>query len=71
MSPVVIIVGASVRAAAQSAVRAGYQVLAADLFRDSDLRKCAESIRVQDYPNGLLDVLSEWPPSDWLYTGGL
>lgn len=71
MPETLIIVGASARAAAQSAVRAGYRVWAADLFADADLRACAETVEVRDYPRGLQRALAEAPPGDWLYTGAL
>lgn len=63
------IVGASVRAAAQSAARAGWAIQAADLFADRDLSEIAEARRVVDYPAGLGEHL---PGVDsWMYTGAL
>ena len=53
----IAIVGASVRAAAASAVRAGFSVAAADLFADEDLREIADATRIRDYPDGLADWL--------------
>ena len=47
------IVGASTRAAAASAVRAGFQPLAADLFADADLRHIATATRMSPYPDGV------------------
>ena len=41
------IVGASTRSAAASAVRAGFQPLAADLFADADLRRIATATRIR------------------------
>jgi uncharacterized protein len=65
------IVGASVRAAAASAVRAGFRPLAADLFADADLRAIATTTRISPYPEGLLDWLRTVEPAAWMYTGAL
>jgi predicted ATP-grasp superfamily ATP-dependent carboligase len=65
------IVGASTRSAAASAVRAGFQPLAADLFADADLRAIATATRVSPYPEGLLDWLRAVEPPAWMYTGAL
>jgi predicted ATP-grasp superfamily ATP-dependent carboligase len=66
-----LILGASARAAAWSARRAGFSVLAADLFADADLRQMAVAHRVSDYPAGLARIAQQAPPAAWLYTGGL
>jgi len=66
-----IIIGASARAAAQSAVRAGFHVFAADLFADEDLRAIATAVRIRDYPRGLLAAAERFPPGPFIYTGGL
>jgi predicted ATP-grasp superfamily ATP-dependent carboligase len=65
------IVGASTRSAAASAVRAGFQPLAADLFADADLRHIATATRVRPYPEGLVDWLRAIGPPAWMYTGAL
>ena len=65
------IAGASVRAAAQSAVRAGFDVTAADLFCDRDLAACCQAFQVPDYPQGILPICRAVGPQEWLYTGGL
>jgi predicted ATP-grasp superfamily ATP-dependent carboligase len=65
------IIGASTRAAAASAVRAGFQPLAADLFADADLRRIATSTRVSPYPEGFIDWLRALEPPAWMYTGAL
>jgi predicted ATP-grasp superfamily ATP-dependent carboligase len=65
------IVGASARAAAASAVRAGFQPITADLFADADLRAIATATRVSPYPDGLLDWLRALQPPAWMYTGAL
>jgi predicted ATP-grasp superfamily ATP-dependent carboligase len=66
-----LVVGASVRAAAFSAARAGYRPLAADLFNDVDLRRLCPSHRVVDYPHGLIAASRHFPAAPWIYTGGL
>lgn len=69
----VLIVGASVRAAAWSAVRAGWDPVAIDLFGDRDLRAVATVRRVEpeDYPTGLRVPAREFPGLPMLYTGAL
>jgi predicted ATP-grasp superfamily ATP-dependent carboligase len=68
-----LIVGASARAAAHSALRAGLTPCAADLFADRDLAAAARCARVAlaDYPEGLLDAAAAFPPGPWVYTGAL
>jgi uncharacterized protein len=65
------LVGASVRAAAQSARRAGWSPVAWDLFADADLRAIGPAERL----GGTFDeVVTRWsssPPGPWLYTGCL
>ncbi len=46
-------------------------VSAGDLFGDVDLAACCPSVRVSNYPEGLLDVLLAAPPGPWMYTGAL
>jgi predicted ATP-grasp superfamily ATP-dependent carboligase len=65
------IVGASTRAAAASALRAGYQPVTADLFADADLRLTATATRIAPYPDGFLDWLRTIDPPAWMYTGAL
>jgi len=65
------IVGASVRAAAFSALRAGYEVVAADLFADADLRRVCPVRRIAGYSDALADWLAETECDGWLYTGAL
>ena len=66
------IVGASVRAAAFSAVRAGFEVVAADLFADADLRAICETTRIESgYPDALADWLATTECDGWLFTGAL
>lgn len=67
-----MIVGASVRAMAESAAGAGFAVCAADLFGDRDLlRVASEWRRAVPYPDALPEVVAGFPPGPWLYTGGL
>lgn len=65
------ILGASVRAAARSAVRAGYLPVAADLFADEDLRQHCPATRIQNYPAGLVDWLAATDCDGWMYSGAL
>lgn len=70
--PSLVVVGASVRAIAESAVRAGRDVFAADLFGDGDLRAIARGYaRALPYPDVLPQLVAGFPPAPWLYTGGL
>lgn len=71
MNQPLAIVGASARAAAASAVRAGFQPVAADLFADADLRAIATATRISPYPEGLVDWLRAVEPPAWMYTGAL
>lgn len=67
-----LIVGASARAAAFSAKRAGLTPWAADLFADRDLA-CAslDHRRVVNYPRGFFEVSRQGPAGPWMYTGAL
>jgi len=68
-----IIVGASARAAAFSALRAGLRPWCIDLFADTDLRACCPAIAIaqSDYPERLREVIETAPQGPWMYTGGL
>lgn len=66
----VLIIGASVRAAAASARRAGYGVVAADLFGDTDLIEVAEFHPISEYPAGFREIVRGCS-LPVLYTGGL
>src|SRR5687767_8413352 len=66
------IVGASARAAAFSAIRAGGSVAASDAFGDADLRAFVPYLEPEgSYPGGLERVLSRMPDAPFAYTGGL
>ena len=72
--PHLVCVGASVRALACAAARAGWRVHAADLFGDRDL--LAEvtthtSAGVTAYPHGLAEAVARFPDGPWCYTGAL
>ncbi|MBI3821502.1 MAG: ATP-grasp domain-containing protein [Planctomycetes bacterium] len=69
----VIIIGASARAAAMSACRAGWTPWCADLFADADLQRIAQArkVPIESYPEGLLDALAEMPAAPVIYTGAL
>jgi predicted ATP-grasp superfamily ATP-dependent carboligase len=71
MASHVVIVGTSVRAAAQSAAAAGYRVTGIDLFADQDLAECATAIRCDDYPRGLARLAETADAGPWMYTGAL
>lgn len=70
MKPLIIL-GGSVRAAAFSALRGGYQPYCADLFADADVSLRCSARLVADYPAGLATALETYPNAPWLYTGGL
>jgi predicted ATP-grasp superfamily ATP-dependent carboligase len=67
-----LILGASARAAAFSALRAGLRPWCADLFADVDLRRCCPAVRLAGpYPDGFAALLAAAPAAPWLYAGGL
>lgn len=69
--PRLLIVGASTRAAAFSAVRAGWQPICLDRYADADLQACATTCRVEAYPDGLIQALAALPAYPLMYVGGL
>jgi uncharacterized protein len=68
-----LIFGASARAAAFSALRAGLRPWCADLFADADLQaRCAvQRVHAADYPRRFLKLVDADTPGPWMYTGGL
>jgi predicted ATP-grasp superfamily ATP-dependent carboligase len=66
-----ILLGASVRAAAQSAVRAGFAPYAIDFYADRDCAACGPAIKVERYPHDFGETLAAAPAAPWIYTGGL
>jgi uncharacterized protein len=70
--PPLLIFGASARAAAFSALRAGLQPWCADLFADIDLQARCPAMRLPGhYPEGFEELAAGDVPGPWLYTGGL
>ena len=67
----VLIVGASTRAAAHSALRAGLTPAAIDLFADRDLKAVARCARIDAdaYPSGLIGASRNFPDGPVVYTG--
>jgi uncharacterized protein len=66
-----LIVGASARAAAFSALRAGLRPWCVDLFADADLRAvCPAHPLAGRYPHGFVEWFDR-APGPWMYTGGL
>jgi predicted ATP-grasp superfamily ATP-dependent carboligase len=66
-----LIVGASARAAAFSALRAGYEPICCDQFADADLQAVARCCRVDRFPDELVECARQFPELPLLYTGGL
>src|SRR5258706_15155917 len=69
----IIIAGASTRAAAFSALRAGLEPYCFDLFADADLAARCPVVKLDAaaYPHNLLKEMPKAPPGPWMYTGGL
>lgn len=66
-----LLIGASVRAAAQSARRAGFEPYAIDLFGDRDLRQVAHVQVSTDYPADIPAIAGEMPAAPFLFTGAI
>lgn len=73
MADRILILGASARAAAASARRAGYEPFVIDLFADRDTQSLADCLRcpLEAYPHGLFRLARQAPRMPWMYTGGL
>jgi len=71
MSGMLIILGASARAAAFSALRAGLDPYCGDYFADADLRRRCPATAITDYPDQLEEVARQAPPGPWMYTGAI
>ncbi|MBI2993033.1 MAG: ATP-grasp domain-containing protein [Gammaproteobacteria bacterium] len=73
VQPELIVIGASARAAAFSAARAGFSPWWIDQFGDADLREAFPGRRVppRDYPRGIVDAIDAAPRAPWIYTGAL
>jgi predicted ATP-grasp superfamily ATP-dependent carboligase len=67
-----IIVGSSVRAAAQSAVRAGFRPWCIDQFGDRDLvENSGNVITVTDWPDEIESAIQSAPQAEWVYSGAI
>jgi predicted ATP-grasp superfamily ATP-dependent carboligase len=68
-----LIVGASARAAAFSAMRVGMRPWCADLFADADLAARTSAFRVDaaTWPHSIRPVFDQAPRGPWLFTGAL
>lgn len=68
-----LIVGASTRAAAESAARAGFEVFAVDAFGDWDLRQVARVAVPGDWcdDDAIACAAASFPEGPWLYTGAV
>ena len=73
MTERILILGASARAAAASARRAGFEPFAIDLFADADTERICDCLKCppNEYPHGLYRLARQAPPMPWMYTGGL
>lgn len=73
MSNPLLIVGASGRAAAASALRAGFEPFVIDLFADADTVRLCPTLKCDPaaYPHGFIELAKQAPPGPWMYTGGL
>ena len=71
MTQSLLIAGASVRSAVDSALRAGFKPLAIDQYNDEDLRQRCPCHRIEHYPSQLVEISQQIPPLPWIYTGGL
>jgi predicted ATP-grasp superfamily ATP-dependent carboligase len=69
--PPLLIVGASTRAAAHSALRGGFNPVCVDYFGDVDLHSAARQVALAESPAGFLPAAETLPPAPWMYTGGL
>jgi predicted ATP-grasp superfamily ATP-dependent carboligase len=72
-NPPLLIVGASARAAAYSAARAGFEPYWIDQYGDVDLRErfAGRCLAPGTYPGGLLEAEAVAPAAPWIYTGAL
>lgn len=69
-TPRVLIIGASARATAESARRAGWDVIASDMFGDVDLRRVADFVAIENYPDDFASLM-ERSRLPVIYTGGM
>ena len=71
LPPRILIVGASTRAAAQSAVRCGIQPVCLAQFVDTDLLAVADVLTSCTYPSGVAESARSVPVCPWMYTGAI
>jgi len=71
MTESIIIVGASARAAAFSALRAGIQPWVVDRFADADLAAWCDTRKVERISRHVVSVFNDAPDCPWMYTGPL
>jgi predicted ATP-grasp superfamily ATP-dependent carboligase len=71
MTSTLILVGTSARAAAFSALRAGFRPFAIDRFADRDLAAVCPAVRVGRDPREFLSAMRQAPDAPWMYVGGL
>ena len=69
-SKTILIIGASARAAAFSAIRAGLRPIAMDLFNDWDLAQSCQAVAIEDYPRESVEMAAQFPGIPWMYCGG-
>ena len=67
----VVVIGASARAAAESALRAGWRTTSIDLYGDADLREISQYLPVDAYPSALPAIARSALAGPYLYTGAL
>ncbi len=69
----VVLIGASTRAMAFSALRAGLEPICVDLFGDADLARVCRVKRIafEEYPHGFTHALADLPSAPLLYGGSL
>ncbi len=71
MSGPLVIIGASTRAAAMSAIAAGYDPYCIDKYADTDLQAIASVQRCQHWPSSILECLDDAPSGPLLLTGAM
>jgi predicted ATP-grasp superfamily ATP-dependent carboligase len=69
--PDVLVVGASARAAAFSALRAGFRPICLDHFADADLQAVAMVVAVGGEPEDVIAAADRFPQLPLVYAGGL
>lgn len=70
-NPELLIIGASTRAAAFSALRANFQPFCVDQYVDQDLSEIAQVLPKTSDDSNWLHILNERSSMDWIYTGGM